>query len=177
MSPLSRYVVETLVTLLAVVALCVLLLSLLRRGAWAKRAAHSSCWRLPWKARAVYLCALAKRLRAGASESSLAKLGEMPRSTLPESQPRTGTFNAVLKRALECTRQPLRQPWTPARYIEGAVVTAAPIVRRPITLIVALGIAKLLPFAFMTLTAFVKISTVLRSCAERSARRTCRPAP
>src|SRR3954469_8756772 len=32
---------------------------------------------------------------------------------------------------------------------------------RPVTLIVALGIASLLPFAFMTLTAFVKISTVL----------------
>src|SRR3954469_1409658 len=33
---------------------------------------------------------------------------------------------------------------------------------RPVTLIVALGIASLLPFAFMTLTAFVKISTVLQ---------------
>jgi type III secretion protein R len=32
---------------------------------------------------------------------------------------------------------------------------------RPVTLIVVLGIATLLPFAFMTLTAFVKISTVL----------------
>ena len=33
---------------------------------------------------------------------------------------------------------------------------------RPLTLILALGIATLLPFAFMTLTAFVKISTVLQ---------------
>jgi type III secretion protein R len=33
---------------------------------------------------------------------------------------------------------------------------------RPITLILALGVAALLPFAFMTLTAFVKISTVLQ---------------
>lgn len=33
---------------------------------------------------------------------------------------------------------------------------------RPVTLIIALGIAALLPFAFMTLTAFVKISTVLQ---------------
>ena len=33
---------------------------------------------------------------------------------------------------------------------------------KPITLILALGIASLLPFAFMTLTAFVKISTVLQ---------------
>jgi type III secretion protein R len=42
-------------------------------------------------------------------------------------------------------------------------VTPAPdLFARPITLIVALGIATLLPFAFMTLTAFVKISTVLQ---------------
>src|SRR5579859_7055171 len=33
---------------------------------------------------------------------------------------------------------------------------------RPIVLVVALAIVSLLPFAFMTLTAFVKISTVLQ---------------
>jgi type III secretion protein R len=33
---------------------------------------------------------------------------------------------------------------------------------RPLPLIVAIGVATLLPFAFMTLTAFVKISTVLQ---------------
>ncbi len=33
---------------------------------------------------------------------------------------------------------------------------------RPLTLVVAIGFATLLPFAFMTLTAFVKISTVLQ---------------
>lgn len=42
-------------------------------------------------------------------------------------------------------------------------MNAAPdLLARPVTLIVALGIATLLPFAFMTLTAFVKISTVLQ---------------
>lgn len=42
-------------------------------------------------------------------------------------------------------------------------MTAAPdLFARPVTLIIALGIATLLPFAFMTLTAFVKISTVLQ---------------
>jgi type III secretion protein R len=42
-------------------------------------------------------------------------------------------------------------------------VTAAPdLFARPVTLIIALGVATLLPFAFMTLTAFVKISTVLQ---------------
>lgn len=42
-------------------------------------------------------------------------------------------------------------------------MNAAPdLLARPVTLILALGIATLLPFAFMTLTAFVKISTVLQ---------------
>lgn len=42
-------------------------------------------------------------------------------------------------------------------------MTAAPdLFARPVTLIIALGVATLLPFAFMTLTAFVKISTVLQ---------------
>lgn len=42
-------------------------------------------------------------------------------------------------------------------------MTAAPdLFARPITLVIALGLATLLPFAFMTLTAFVKISTVLQ---------------
>ena len=42
-------------------------------------------------------------------------------------------------------------------------MSAAPeLMTRPLTLIVALGIATILPFAFMTLTAFVKISTVLQ---------------
>lgn len=40
-------------------------------------------------------------------------------------------------------------------------VAAPDLFARPVTLIFALGIATLLPFAFMTLTAFVKISTVL----------------
>jgi type III secretion protein R len=36
------------------------------------------------------------------------------------------------------------------------------LVGRPLTLVVAIALATLLPFAFMTLTAFVKISTVLQ---------------
>ncbi len=39
---------------------------------------------------------------------------------------------------------------------------APDLLSRPLTLIVAIGLATLLPFAFMTLTAFVKISTVLQ---------------
>ena len=37
-----------------------------------------------------------------------------------------------------------------------------PVFSQPIALILALGLASILPFAFMTLTAFVKISTVLQ---------------
>lgn len=104
MSPLSRYVVETLVTLLAVVALCVLLLSLLRRVGVGKTSGPLELLaRLPLEGRrAVYLVRAGETVYVlAASESSLAKLGEMPRSTLPESQPpEPRTFNAVLKRAL-----------------------------------------------------------------------------
>jgi len=39
---------------------------------------------------------------------------------------------------------------------------AGDLLARPLTLIVVIGLATLLPFAFMTLTAFVKISTVLQ---------------
>lgn len=42
------------------------------------------------------------------------------------------------------------------------MTSADDLLTRPVTLVVALGIAALLPFAFMTLTAFVKISTVLQ---------------
>lgn len=41
-------------------------------------------------------------------------------------------------------------------------MNGADLFARPVTLIIALGVATLLPFAFMTLTAFVKISTVLQ---------------
>jgi type III secretion protein R len=52
---------------------------------------------------------------------------------------------------------------TPALAVaQPAATPAADIWSRPLTLIVAIGIATLLPFAFMTLTAFVKISTVLQ---------------
>ena len=38
---------------------------------------------------------------------------------------------------------------------------------RPIVLVVALAILSLLPFAFMSVTAFVKIATVLKSFGAR----------
>lgn len=54
-------------------------------------------------------------------------------------------------------------------WLSPALASAAPaaapaeeMMARPITLVVILALAALLPFAFMTLTAFVKISTVLQ---------------
>jgi flagellar biogenesis protein FliO len=107
MTPLSRYVVETLVTLLAVVALCVVILSALRRVGVGKTGGPLELLaRLPLEGRrAVYL------VRAGetayvlaASESALAKLGEMPRGSLPDAPLlESQSFRDVLKRAVGVT--------------------------------------------------------------------------
>ena len=107
MTPLSRYVVETLVTLVAVVALCVLLLSALRRAGVGKTGGPLELLaRLPLEGRrAVYLVRAGETVYVlAASESALAKLGEMPRGSLPStpmSEPRS--FSDVLKRAVGVT--------------------------------------------------------------------------
>jgi flagellar biogenesis protein FliO len=104
MTPLSRYVLETLVTLLAVVALCVLLLSALRRVGVGKTGGPLELLaRLPLEGRrAVYLVRAGETVYVlAASENALAKLGEMPRETLPSAvalEPRS--FRDVLKRAV-----------------------------------------------------------------------------
>jgi flagellar biogenesis protein FliO len=114
MSPLSRYVVETLVTLLAVVALSVLLLSALRRVGVGKAGGPLELMaRLPLEGRrAVYLVRAGETVYVlAASESSLAKLGEMPRGALPDTvelEPRT--FSAVLKRAVGVQASPDAPP-------------------------------------------------------------------
>jgi flagellar biogenesis protein FliO len=104
MTPLSRYVVETLVTLLAVVALCVVLLSALRRVGVGKLGGPLELVaRLPLEGRrAVYLVRAGETLYVlAATESALAKLGEMPRSVLPdEPAPELQSFSEVLKRAV-----------------------------------------------------------------------------
>jgi flagellar biogenesis protein FliO len=114
MSPLSRYVVETLVTLLAVVALCVLLLSVLRRVGVGKAGGPLELLaRLPLEGRrAVYLVRAGETVYVlAASESSLAKLGEMPRGTLPEPvAPEPTSFSAVLKRAVGVQASPAAPP-------------------------------------------------------------------
>jgi flagellar biogenesis protein FliO len=104
MTPLSRYVVETLVTLLAVVALCVVLLSALRRVGVGKLGGPLELLaRLPLEGRrAVYLVRAGETVYVlAASENALAKLGEMPRTLLPE-QPAAElqSFSEVLRRAV-----------------------------------------------------------------------------
>ena len=104
MTPLLRYVVETLVTLLAVVALCVLLLSTLRRVGVGKTGGPLELLaRLPLEGRrAVYLVRVGETVYVlAASEGALEKLGEIPRDSLP-SAPRleSQSFRDVLKRAV-----------------------------------------------------------------------------
>jgi type III secretion protein R len=52
--------------------------------------------------------------------------------------------------------------WLTAGIAHAAEPLPSDTLARPITLVVVLALAGLLPFAFMTLTAFVKISTVLQ---------------
>jgi len=104
MTPLSRYVVETLVTLLAVVALCVVLLSALRRAGVGKAGGPLELLaRLPLEGRrTVYLVRAGETVYVlAASESALAKLGEMPRALWPnEAAAEPASFGEVLKRAV-----------------------------------------------------------------------------
>ena len=104
MTPLSRYVVETLITLLAVVALSVVLLSALRRVGVGKVGGPLELLaRLPLEGRrAVYLVRAGETVYVlAASESALAKLGEMPRDRLPpDALVEPQSFREVLKRAV-----------------------------------------------------------------------------
>lgn len=104
MTPVSQYVVQTLVTLLAVVALSVVLLSALRRVGVGKLGGPLELVaRLPLEGRrAVYLVRAGETVYVlAASESALAKLGELPSSDLPRpsAEPPT-TFADALKRAV-----------------------------------------------------------------------------
>jgi len=104
MTPLSRYVVETLVTLLGIVALSVVLLSALRRvGVGKPGGPLELVARLPLEGRrAVYLVRVGQVVYVvAASETALAKLGEIPREALPEAAALEPLrFSDVLKRAI-----------------------------------------------------------------------------
>jgi flagellar biogenesis protein FliO len=100
MSPLSAYLVETFVTLLAVVALAVLILYGARRlGASGSSGPMRLVGRLPLDARrAIFLVKVADRLLVvGSSEAGLSSLGEMPAEKIElPLEPSPATFASIL---------------------------------------------------------------------------------
>jgi flagellar biogenesis protein FliO len=114
MSPLTTYLIETAVTLLAVVALAVLILWGARRiGAGRPAGPLELIGRLPLEGRrSVYLVRVAESVFVlGASEAGLVKLGELPSEGL--GAPRTSVsappkFSAALASALLGRRPPGR---------------------------------------------------------------------
>lgn len=118
MTPLTRYVIETIVTLLAVVVLSIVLLSALRRAGVGKGAGPLELVaRLPLEGRrAVYLVRVGPTVYVlGASENSIQKLGELPQGSLPaHPPPEPQSFAEVLRRAVglggRATRSPRPEP-------------------------------------------------------------------
>jgi flagellar biogenesis protein FliO len=104
-TPLGRYVVETLVMLTGVAALAVLLLSLGRRfGIGRPSGPLELVGRLPLDGRrAVYLVRVGDIVYVvGASEGGLSKLGELPKDgiVLPAGTAPDTAFRGVLERVL-----------------------------------------------------------------------------
>lgn len=104
MSPLAHYVVETLVTLLAIVALAVLVLLGARKAGMGRSAGPLELvGRLPLDGRrAVYLVRVGSTVYVvGASEAGIAKLGEVDGGSLelPTTPHQNETFREVLSRA------------------------------------------------------------------------------
>lgn len=104
MTPLTRYVIETIVTLLAIVALSIVLLSALRRAGVGKATGPLELVaRLPLDGRrAVYLVRVGATVYVvGASDNAIQKLGELPQGSLPpDPTPEQQSFADVLKRAV-----------------------------------------------------------------------------
>jgi flagellar biogenesis protein FliO len=104
MTPFATYIVETSVTLLAVIALALLVLVSARRlGVGRPLGPLELVGRLPLEGRrAVYLVRVAERVFIlGASEAGLEKLGELDANIIESSiQSKTG-FREILARILE----------------------------------------------------------------------------
>ncbi|HEY3499647.1 MAG TPA: flagellar biosynthetic protein FliO [Polyangiaceae bacterium] len=105
MTPLGRYVVETLVMLIGVAALAVLLLALGRRfGIGRPSGPLELVGRLPLDGRrAVYLVRVGETVYVvGASENGLSKLGEIAKDglELPKGEAVGPSFRNVLERVI-----------------------------------------------------------------------------
>jgi flagellar biogenesis protein FliO len=111
MSPVAKYVVETLVTLLGVIVLAAAVLYAARRiGVGRPGGPLELVGRLPLDGRrAVYLVRVAKTVYVvGASEAGLAKLGEFDESAIdlsPREQAASG-FSEALARVLKKPKRP-----------------------------------------------------------------------
>jgi len=103
-SPYGGYVVETLVTLLAICGLAVLVLwSARRAGIGRPSGPIELLGHLPLEARrSIYLVKVgAQVFVVGVGEGGFTKLGELPAEALPAVEPRAGTaFGEVLSRVL-----------------------------------------------------------------------------
>jgi flagellar biogenesis protein FliO len=113
LSPLGRYIVETLVMLVGVAGLAVLLLVAGRRlGVGRPSGPLELVGRLPLDGRrAVYLVRVGETVYVvGASESGLSKLGEIPKDGLdfPKGDAVGKPFEAVLARVLGKSTEPPR---------------------------------------------------------------------
>jgi flagellar protein FliO/FliZ len=118
MPSLTTYIVQTVVTLLAIVVLAVLVLYAARRlGVGRAAGPLELVGRLPLDARrTVYLVRVAEKVFVlGASEAGLSKLGEIPGDSFPPEPPTrtSSTFAEVLARALG--RQQPEEPDAPKR--------------------------------------------------------------
>ena len=102
MSPLASYLIETLVTLVVVIALAIVVLYVARRaGVGRPSGPLRLVGRLPLEARrAVYLVRVGRTIYVlGSSEAGLKKLGEVPEAELDGSdQAPAPAFSDVLAR-------------------------------------------------------------------------------
>ncbi|HMR04658.1 MAG TPA: flagellar biosynthetic protein FliO, partial [Polyangiaceae bacterium] len=116
MSPVARYVVETTVTLLAIIALAVLVLYAARRvGVGKPGGPLSLVGRLPLDGRrAIYLIRVGgKVFVVGGSEAGLSKLGEVEDDGLTlTADPPPAAFSEVLSRVLS-KKSPSSEAGTP----------------------------------------------------------------
>lgn len=116
MTPLSRYVVETVISLVAIVALSILLLSALRRAGVGKaNGPLELVARLPLEGRrAVYLVRVGETVYVlGASENAMQKLGELPDGALVRVAREPQSFGDVLKRAIGVRTAAKAEPTKP----------------------------------------------------------------
>jgi flagellar biogenesis protein FliO len=108
MTPFATYIVETLVTLLAVVALAILVLVGARRfGIGRPLGPLDLVGRLPLEGRrAVYLVRVAQRIFIlGASEAGIEKLGELDPESIQVAPDDKGGFRDVLAKVLAGRQQ------------------------------------------------------------------------